>query len=250
MLGLPGDRPLALVSFGGYGLRQLPLDRLDCLKDWDVVLTSRGPSDIAGPHGVHVVAEEHLYGAGLRYEDLVAAVDVVVTKPGYGIISDCVANDTAMLYTSRGRFVEYDVLVERDAALPALPLPGARTVRNRRVERSATSTDGNCVSTGAMAHRRRGGRRGDDRRADQCALTAVTSDQIRGTFTFSIDTGCRSACARNAGRSRSDLKPMCTVNGEISRSSRDRDRVRAAEVVEDDDPAARAADAAHLAARP
>jgi hypothetical protein len=39
-------------------------------------------------------------------------------------------------------------------------------------------------------------------------LTLVTSDQIRGTFTFSIDTGCRSACARNAGRSRSDLKPM------------------------------------------
>ncbi len=112
-LGLPGDRPLALVSFGGYGLHQLPLDRLDCLKEWDVVLTSRGPSDIAGPHGVHVVAEEHLYGAGLRYEDLVHAVDVVMTKPGYGIIADCVANGTAMLYTSRGRFVEYDVMVEQ-----------------------------------------------------------------------------------------------------------------------------------------
>ena len=39
-------------------------------------------------------------------------------------------------------------------------------------------------------------------------FTQVTSDQILGTFTFSIDTGFRSACARNAGRSRSDLKPM------------------------------------------
>ena len=29
------------------------------------------------------------------------------------IISECVANDTAMLYTSRGHFAEYDVLVER-----------------------------------------------------------------------------------------------------------------------------------------
>jgi hypothetical protein len=38
-------------------------------------------------------------------------VDVVLTKPGYGIISECIANDTAMLYTSRGNFVEYDVLV-------------------------------------------------------------------------------------------------------------------------------------------
>ena len=42
---------------------------------------------------------------------VVAAVDVVVTKPGYGIISECVANDTALLYTDRGHFIEYDVLV-------------------------------------------------------------------------------------------------------------------------------------------
>ena len=40
-----------------------------------------------------------------------AAVDVVVTKPGYGIISECLANDTALLYTDRGHFIEYDVLV-------------------------------------------------------------------------------------------------------------------------------------------
>jgi L-arabinokinase len=57
------------------------------------------------------VHEPSLYGAGLRYEDLVAACDVVVTKPGYGIISECIANGTALVYTSRGRFVEYDVLV-------------------------------------------------------------------------------------------------------------------------------------------
>ena len=67
------------------------------------------------PEGVALLSEARLYDAGLRYEDLVAAVDVVVTKPGYGIISECVANDTAVLYTSRGRFVEYDVLV---AAMP------------------------------------------------------------------------------------------------------------------------------------
>jgi hypothetical protein len=112
-LGLPGERPLTLVSFGGYGLRQLPLDRLDCLTEWDVVLTSRGPAEVIVPQGVHVVAEERLYGTGLRYEDLVHAVDVVLTKPGYGIIADCVANGTAMLYTSRGRFAEYDVMVEQ-----------------------------------------------------------------------------------------------------------------------------------------
>ena len=53
-----------------------------------------------------------MYANGYRYEDLVKAVDVVVTKPGYGIISECLANDTALLYTSRGDFREYPVLVE------------------------------------------------------------------------------------------------------------------------------------------
>ena len=53
-----------------------------------------------------------MYDRGFRYEDLVKAVDVVVSKPGYGIISECIANDTALLYTSRGDFREYPVLVE------------------------------------------------------------------------------------------------------------------------------------------
>jgi L-arabinokinase len=57
------------------------------------------------------VNEEAMYDAGVRYEDLVGAAEVVVTKPGYGIISECIANDSAILYTSRGHFPEYDVLV-------------------------------------------------------------------------------------------------------------------------------------------
>ena len=110
-LGLPDDRPLALVSFGGYGVHDLPLDRLDCLDRWTVVVTGRGPDAEPPAKGIHAVAEEALYGRGFRYEDLVRAVDVVVSKPGYGIISDCIANGTALLYTPRGRFAEYDVLV-------------------------------------------------------------------------------------------------------------------------------------------
>src|SRR6185503_13323440 len=71
--------------------------------------------------GYHVLLpgmldEAAMYERGYRYEDLVRAVDVVVTKPGYGIISECLANDTALLYTSRGDFREYQVLVD---AMPA-----------------------------------------------------------------------------------------------------------------------------------
>ncbi len=109
-LALPVDTPLALSSFGGYGVRDFDAGTLDCLDRVGIVMTGRGERPAARA-GLFFVDESTLYGTGLRYEDLVAAVDVVVTKPGYGIVSECIANRTAMLYTSRGRFVEYDVMV-------------------------------------------------------------------------------------------------------------------------------------------
>jgi hypothetical protein len=109
-LRLPLHVPLVLSSFGGYGLENFDYSRLDCLSRYGVVITGADRADRPEP-GIHRLDDRHLYDAGLRYEDLVAAVDVVVTKPGYGIIAECVANQTAMLYTSRGRFAEYDVLV-------------------------------------------------------------------------------------------------------------------------------------------
>jgi hypothetical protein len=110
-LSIPANHPVVLFSFGGYGLDEFDPSQLDCLSSWTVALTGRdGPSN-AVPDGVVYVDEADMYSAGLRYEDLVAAVDVVASKPGYGIISECVANNTAMLYTSRGKFLEYDVMV-------------------------------------------------------------------------------------------------------------------------------------------
>jgi hypothetical protein len=110
-LRLPAmTRRLALSSFGGYGVGDLDLHSLDCFDTWDVVVTGNTPP-ASLPRGVHFINETTIYDRGLRYEDLVHAADVVVTKPGYGIISECIANRTAMVYTSRGRFPEYEVLV-------------------------------------------------------------------------------------------------------------------------------------------
>lgn len=110
-LGVPEGRPLALSSFGGYGVRDFDPSSLDCLDTWSVVITGRHGPVAPLPPGVVFIDEARIYDVGIRYEDLVAAVDVVVTKPGYGIVSECIANDTAMLYTSRGHFVEYDVMI-------------------------------------------------------------------------------------------------------------------------------------------
>ncbi len=106
LLGVDGGGPIVLSSFGGYGI-ELPYDRI-------------------AASGLTVLAPAHP-PPGLRYEDLVAAADVVVTKPGYGIVSECVANSTAILYTSRGRFAEYEVML---AEMP-------RMLRCRYIEQDA-----------------------------------------------------------------------------------------------------------------
>lgn len=92
LLGIAGDRPVVLASFGGHGL-DLPYRQIERTCGLRVIAALDGPP------------------GGLKYEDLVAAADVVVSKPGYGIVSECVANETPLLYTSRGRFVEYDMFV-------------------------------------------------------------------------------------------------------------------------------------------
>jgi hypothetical protein len=112
--GIAQDRPAALLSFGGYGLPDLDLSRVDCLEHWTIVTSdrTRAGGTGAGADRVLTIPEEALL-QGWRYEDLVAAVDVVITKPGYGIIAECLATGTAMLYTSRGQFREYNLLVSQ-----------------------------------------------------------------------------------------------------------------------------------------
>jgi L-arabinokinase len=91
-LGVPDDRPFVVASFGAYGL-------------------TAAYDDIARAQGLTVLSPDSTLPPGLAYQDVVAAADLVITKPGYGIVSECVANGTPLLYTSRGRFAEYDVFV-------------------------------------------------------------------------------------------------------------------------------------------
>jgi len=119
-LKIPTDKPIVLSSFGGYGLPGLDTDLLSKFKKYTVITTAnvslsraRKDTPLVEKKGSFIsINEEGMYDAGVRYEDLVLAADAVVTKPGYGIIAECIANDAAILYTSRGHFPEYDVLVE------------------------------------------------------------------------------------------------------------------------------------------
>lgn len=117
-LGLAGDpRPLVFVSFGGFGLAGFDVAPLAELSDFVFVLygaPSRGPA----PDHVLFVSDE-----SFQAPDLVSAADAMISKPGYGLVAEAVAHQTAFLYAPRDTFPESPVLVEAlRSHVPSAPL--------------------------------------------------------------------------------------------------------------------------------
>jgi len=107
LLGL-GPEPVVLVSFGGLGLPGFDPRVLEGLPAYRFLLET-DPVDLPG--NVTALSRNGLVERGLRYLDVIGAADVVVTKPGYGIVTDCIAAGTRLVYTDRGDFPEYAILV-------------------------------------------------------------------------------------------------------------------------------------------
>lgn len=105
-LGWEGRR-WVLISFGGLGIGKIAPARWKTPEGWGVVATEEAPGQDVWP-----LDAARMQAFGLEYPDLVAAVDAVMTKPGYGIVSECLAHRTPMIFVDRGPFAEYPRLVE------------------------------------------------------------------------------------------------------------------------------------------
>lgn len=103
-----GGVPIVLFSFGGLGLPDFDYRVLGQLTDYRFIVTGM-IADVAP--NVRVLLETEMDELGLAYEDVVGAADVVLTKPGYGIVSDAIGARTRLVYTDRGDFPEYPILV-------------------------------------------------------------------------------------------------------------------------------------------
>ena len=110
-LGFAGEQ-VVLLSFGGHASTAFDLRALADLDRFRFVVT-----DAAGhlPANVTLLSDDQLNRLELSYVDLVAAAEVVVTKPGYGIVSDALGAHTRVVYTERGDFPEYPILVREMA---------------------------------------------------------------------------------------------------------------------------------------
>ncbi|MCU0587756.1 MAG: hypothetical protein MUF52_06325 [Syntrophobacteraceae bacterium] len=116
VLGLNSRQPAYLLAFTTLSLDAEALSAVEGIPE--AVFLFKHPLRYALSNGLC------LDGLDLSYADVVAAVDAVITKPGYGIVSDCLAHGTPMIYTDRGPFPEYPILVEAMRAhLPVAYLP-------------------------------------------------------------------------------------------------------------------------------
>ncbi|WP_432821890.1 hypothetical protein [Trichloromonas sp.] len=102
-LNLSSEARVGLISFGGFGLREFDPAALGQLDDWVFLTENSLPG---APANLRAIPSGRF-----AYPDLVKAADVVISKPGYGIVSECLANGTACLYTGRGDFREQALLV-------------------------------------------------------------------------------------------------------------------------------------------
>ena len=113
LLNLPDGHRLALLQFGGEaGDTQVRLPQLEGVT-W--LLAGRGD---VGSHGF--AANELLDTLGMRFVDLVASVDVMLTKPGYSSFAEAATHGLPLLSVHRDDWPEAPYLV--DWATRHLPL--------------------------------------------------------------------------------------------------------------------------------
>lgn len=133
-LGLGDKKPVILFCLGGFG-GAFTAEFPDC-GTYQVVTVEPLEWDLPG--SLHIT-EDRLRETGLSVPDVVAASSLVVGKPGYGIVSECIASQVPFLYTSRGRFAEYPVMTRqmRDYLACTYISPAQLSAR---IERSVVET--------------------------------------------------------------------------------------------------------------
>jgi L-arabinokinase len=102
--GCREDKRWVLLSFTTLDWGDDALDNVEKLTEYEffTVLPLRF---LRG--NIHPIKREQV-----PFADVAASVDGVLSKPGYGIVSDCVVNQKPLLYAERTDFAEYEVLVE------------------------------------------------------------------------------------------------------------------------------------------
>ena len=103
-LGVNDSERLVLLGFGGIALKSLPWEAMDRLQGYHFIVSS--PPDRPSPR-IHLASTlPH------SFNRLLASVDLVMTKPGYGTIVEAVTLGLPVVYVRRYNFADEAPLVE------------------------------------------------------------------------------------------------------------------------------------------
>ena len=104
ILTLTPDERTVLVGFGGIPLTSLPLEQMEQLHPYRFLIDGPAP---AGYYRIH--STETL---PFSFKTLLASVDVIMTKPGYGTIVEAVALQQPIVFVRRYNFADEPPLVD------------------------------------------------------------------------------------------------------------------------------------------
>ena len=101
------SRPLVLLAMGGWECRTWSPIKVEGCKDFRFLMVGDLPVELS----TEVRRVPANLSQGYAFSDLVAAADIVLSKPGYGIASECVLNRTPLLGVERRGFREAPELI-------------------------------------------------------------------------------------------------------------------------------------------
>ena len=101
--GISAQKKWVLLSFASLDWNAAALDRVSRLADFEFFTVM----PLAWPERKNLHAVDR---GAFSFSDVVASADIVVSKPGHGILSECCVNDRPLVYAERTYFREYPVL--------------------------------------------------------------------------------------------------------------------------------------------
>ncbi len=99
------QRPLILCSLGGISAGNLPLLQMQQDQRFHWLVNAEQLVPAANLHSLATLGDQ-------RYQDILASVDGLVSKPGYGTAVEAVVNQLPFVYTSRGHFPDESVIMD------------------------------------------------------------------------------------------------------------------------------------------
>ena len=103
-LALTPNERTVLVGFGGIPLTSLPLEQMEQLRHYRFLFDGPVPPGYTRIHSTETLP--------FSFKTLLASVDVIMTKPGYGTIVEAVALQQPVVYVRRYNFADEPPLVD------------------------------------------------------------------------------------------------------------------------------------------